>query len=90
MYLASSSVISLSPLPSSVFEVNFDIGNSFTELIWLPSKVANMAGVNGFPVVVPPSALGLTVYWQVAVVDPLQGVPAMVTSVVSTTVIDND
>jgi choice-of-anchor B domain-containing protein len=83
-------VASLSPLPSSVFEVNFDIGNSFSELIWLPSKVANMAGVNGFPVVVPPSALGLTVYWQVAVVDPLQGVPAMVTSVASTTVIDND
>lgn len=83
-------VASLSPLPSVAPEVAFGIGNGFSQLMWLPGKVANMAGVNGIPIVTPASALGLTVYWQVAVVDPQQGTPASVTQVVSTTVVDND
>ncbi len=79
-------VASLSPLPSIAPEVAFGIGNSFTQLTWLPGKVANSAGVSSFPVTVPPSALGLTVFWQVAVVDPQQGVPASVTAVEFTTI----
>ncbi len=80
-------VASLFDTPSVAPEVAFGIGNNFANLIWLPGKVANAAGVNGIPIVVPASAVGLTVFWQVAVVDPQDGPPASVTSVVSTTVV---
>jgi choice-of-anchor B domain-containing protein len=68
-------------------KVSFDIGNNFVDLIFLPSMVANGAGVNGFPVNMPAAGLGVTLYWQVAVVDPQQGLPAMVTPVTSTSIV---
>jgi len=68
-------------------KVAFDIGNNFTDLFFLPSMMANQAGVNGFLVNVPAAGLGVTVYWQAAVVDPQQGLPAMVTQVTSTSIV---
>jgi len=81
-------VASLSNVPSiAPGTVAFGIGNNFANLLWLQGMVANGAGVGGFPVVVPASALGLKVFWQVAVVNPQQGLPASVTGVTSTTVV---
>lgn len=69
-------------------KVAFDIGAGFSDLTLLPSFPANAAGVGGFPVVIPAVGLGATVYWQVAVVDPQQGLPAAVTQVRTTTIVE--
>ena len=69
-------------------KATFDIGANFSDLFFLPSMVSNGAGVNGFPVPIPAAGLGATVYWQVAVVDPQQGLPAAVTQVSATTIVE--
>ena len=69
-------------------KVAFDIGNAFDDLILLDALQANDAGVNGFPVVMPSVGLGVTFYWQVAVVDPNVGLPATVTPFTTTTIIE--
>ena len=84
-------VAGFSPLPSEIFgTVSFDLGNAFNEFLWLAPNgmFANAAGVNGFTIDVPSAALGFTVYWQVAVVDPQVGPPATVTARTMTTVVD--
>lgn len=81
--------LGFSQIPSVVpGKVAFDIGNGFGDLVLLPSLVANAAGVSGLTVNVPVEGLGLTIYWQVAVVDPQQGLPATVTPVTMTTIVD--
>lgn len=71
-------------------KVAFDIGNGFNDLFFLGSLTATNAGVSGFPMVAPTSSIGLTVYWQSAVVDPQVGLPAAVTNFTSTTFVSGD
>ncbi|MFT7464830.1 MAG: choice-of-anchor B domain-containing protein [Pseudohongiellaceae bacterium] len=81
--------VSFTQSPSVVpGKVAFDIGNNFSDLFLLPSLVANGAGVTGFTTVIPAAGLGVTVYWQAAVVDPQQGLPASVTPVTTTMIVD--
>lgn len=82
-------VFAFSQSPSVIpGKVAFDIGNAFSDMFFLDSLVANAAGVNGFPVVAPAAGLGVTLYWQVAVVDPQAGLPAAVTPFTTTIIVD--
>lgn len=82
-------VIGFTDIPSVVpGKVAFGIGNGFNDLIFLNTLPASNAGVSGFPVVVPPGSLGVTLYWQVAVVTPGQPLPATVTDFTTMTIVD--
>jgi choice-of-anchor B domain-containing protein len=74
---------SLLPAPSVVpGKVAFDIGGAFTSfflLAALPAGPGGLTTLSGF--VVPPTALGLTVFWQYAVVDAAGTVPRPMSNV---------
>lgn len=66
-------------------KVAYDIGNGFSDLVFLPTLVASPAGTSAVLLPVPATAVGVTVFWQFAYLDPQVGLPAAVSPVTQTT-----
>ncbi len=80
--------LSFTPTPSIVPQVAFDVGAGFTDLFLLAPTPTGATGQTVFPpLVVPPGAVGVTVYWQFAAVTP-GNLPAPVSNVSIQNVID--
>ena len=63
--------LSFTPTPSIVPQVAFDVGAGFSDLTLLQPIPTGASGQTLFPpLVVPPGAIGVTVYWQFAAVSP--------------------
>jgi choice-of-anchor B domain-containing protein len=77
--------LSLLPTPSNAAKVHFAIGGSFSNLQLFAPLVAGPDGTSALPPIpVPPSASGLTIFWQFAAVKSPPAWPAPVSNVTIT------
>jgi choice-of-anchor B domain-containing protein len=77
--------LSLLPTPSNAAKVHFAIGAGFSNLQLFAPLVAGPDGTSALPPIpVPPSASGLTIYWQFAAVKSPPAWPAAVSNVTIT------